>query len=242
MQCVILAGGLGTRIVGRSGGLPKALIPVLGKPFLFYQLEWLARQNVRDVVLSVGYKSELIRAAVGNGSDFELSVTYADEGHELRGTGGALRYIADLGLLQKSFFVMYGDSYLPVDLCPVWRTSEQGQVATMTVLRNEGRWDKSNVIFRNGTLLLYDKFAGAPATLEMDYIDFGLSVLTQEAIIQGIASGSKTDLAHLFNRLSLEGRLRGHEVVQRFYEIGSPQGLDDFETYLRTTTGIERHT
>jgi MurNAc alpha-1-phosphate uridylyltransferase len=240
MQCVILAGGLGTRIVERSGGLPKALIPVLGKPFLFYQLEWLARQNVRDVVLSVGYKSELIRAAVGNGSDFELSVAYADEGRELRGTGGALRYIAELGLLRESFFVMYGDSYLPVDLRPIWRTSEQGQVATMAVLRNEGRWDKSNVIFRNGTLLLYDKFASGPATLDMDYIDFGLSVLTQDAIIQGIASGSKTDLAHLFNRLSIEGRLRGHEVLQRFYEIGSPQGLDDFETYLRTAPGTGR--
>lgn len=242
MQCVILAGGLGTRIVERSGGLPKALIPVLGKPFLFYQLQWLARQNVRDVVLSVGYKGELIRAAVGNGSDFELSVTYADEGHERRGTGGALRYIADLGLLQSSFFVMYGDSYLPVDLRPIWLTSEQGQIPTMTVLRNEGRWDKSNVIFREGTLVLYDKFATDPAALGMDYIDFGLSILTRQVIVQGIASNSKVDMAHLLNQLSTEGRLRGHEVLQRFYEIGSPQGLDDFETYLRTTTEIGRHT
>src|SRR5436305_6158405 len=106
MQVVILAGGLGTRMIERSGRLPKALIPVLGKPFLFYQLEWLARQTVRDVVIAVGYKSELIREAVGNGNDFGLSVTYADEGHELRGTGGALRYIADLGLLREAFFVM----------------------------------------------------------------------------------------------------------------------------------------
>jgi NDP-sugar pyrophosphorylase family protein len=237
MQCVILAGGLGTRMVGRSGGLPKALIPILGKPFLFYQLEWLARQNVRDVVMSVGYKSELIRDAVGDGKSFGLSVTYADEGNVLRGTGGALRYIADLGLLQNSFFVMYGDSYLPVDLCPVWLTSEQGRIPTMTVLRNEGRWDKSNVVFREGTLVLYDKFAADPAALGMDYIDFGLSILTREAIVQGIASGSKVDLAHLLNQLSTEGHLRGHEVLQRFYEIGSPQGLDDFQEYLRATTG-----
>ena len=196
-------GRIGNPYFERSGGLPKALIPVLGKPFLFYQLEWLARQNVRDVVMSVGYKGELIKAAAGNGSDFGLSVTYAEEGDTLRGTGGALRYVADLGLLQNSFFVVYGDSYLPVDLGPVWRTSEQGQVATMTVLRNEGRWDKSNVIFRNGTLLLYDKFAGGPAALDMDYIDFGLSVLTREAIVQGIASGAQVDLALLFNQLSL---------------------------------------
>jgi NDP-sugar pyrophosphorylase family protein len=237
MQCVILAGGLGTRIHERSGGLPKALIPVLGKPFLFYQLEWLARQNVRDVVMSVGHKSELIRAAAGSGKDFGLSVIYADEGNMLRGTGGALRYIADLGHLQDSFFVMYGDSYLPVDLAPVWRTSEYGKVPTMTVLRNEGRWDKSNVILRNGTLVLYDKFARDPVALGMDYIDFGLSVLTREAVIRGIASDEKVDLAHLFHQLSTQGLLRGHEVSERFYEIGSPQGLDDFEAYLRTMTG-----
>ena len=99
---------MGTRILERSGGLPKALIPVLGKPFLFYQLEWLARQDVRDVVMSVGYKGELIKAAVGNGKNFGLSVTYAEEGSVLRGTGGALRYAADLGLLQNAFFVVYG--------------------------------------------------------------------------------------------------------------------------------------
>jgi len=237
MQCVILAGGMGTRIFERSGGLPKALIPVLGKPFLFYQLEWLARQDVRDVVVSVGYKGELIKAAVGNGKNFGLSVTYAEEGSVLRGTGGALRYAADLGLLQSAFFVVYGDSYLPVDLAPVWWTSGLGQVPTMTVLRNEGRWDKSNVIFRNGTLILYDKFAPDPTALGMGYIDFGLSVLTREAIIQGIVSDSKVDLALLFNQLSTEGSLRGHEVFERFYEIGSPQGLDDLEAYLRSING-----
>jgi NDP-sugar pyrophosphorylase family protein len=237
MQCVILAGGLGTRIFERSGGLPKALIPVLGKPFLFYQLEWLARQNVRDVVMSVGYKGNLIKAAAGNGENFGLSVSYAEEGDVLRGTGGALRYVADLGLLQNSFFVVYGDSYLPIDLAPVWQTSGQGLVPTMTVLRNEGRWDKSNVIFRDGTLMLYDKLAADPAALGMDYIDFGLSILTLEAIIQGIAADSKVDLALLFNQLSTQGYLRGHEVFQRFYEIGSPQGLDDLEAYLQSGSG-----
>jgi NDP-sugar pyrophosphorylase family protein len=236
MQCIILAGGLGTRILERSGELPKALVPVLGKPFLYYQLEWLAQQNVRDVVMSVGYKSELIRAAVGNGESFGLSVTYADEGSALRGTGGALRYVVDLGLSQDAFFVMYGDSYLPVDLSPVWQTSGNGQIPTMAVLRNEGRWDKSNVIFRDGRLVLYDKFARDPAALGMDYIDFGLSVVTREAIVQGIASNTKVDIADLFNQLSKQGRLRGHKVLTRFYEIGSPQGLDDFEAYLRNIT------
>jgi MurNAc alpha-1-phosphate uridylyltransferase len=234
MQCVVLAGGLGTRISGRSGGLPKALIPVFGKPFLYYQLDWLAKQNVRDVVLSVGFKGELIKAAVGQGLEFGLSVAYADEGSELRGTGGALRYIADLGILQPGFFVLYGDSYLPLDLEPVWQRSERGQVPTMTILRNEGRWDKSNVVFQDGTLVLYDKFADDPAALRMDHIDYGLSVLTRDAVVGGIAAGINVDLAHLLHRLSVERHLRGYEVLERFYEIGSPEGLDDFEAYLRS--------
>ncbi len=233
MQCVILAGGLGTRIRGRSGDLPKALIPVLGRPFIFYQLEWLARQDVRQVVLSVGYRGKAIMAAVGDGTRFGMAVAHSDEGEALRGTGGALRYVADQGLLEPSFIVLYGDSYLPIDLTALLRTSEDGRVCTMTVMRNAGRWDRSNVIMRDGELILYDKFAADPAALGMDYIDYGLSVLRRDVILEEIAADTKTDLGHLLNKLSLDKRLRGHEVFERFYEIGSPQGLDDFETYVR---------
>jgi NDP-sugar pyrophosphorylase family protein len=232
MQCVILAGGLGTRMRRLTGDLPKAMIPVLGKPFLFYQLEWLARQDVRRVVLCIGYGGNAIAAAVGGGARFGLSVAYADEGEFLRGTGGALRLAADLGLLEDGFFVLYGDSYLPIDLLPVWRTSEGGRVPTMTVMRNEGRWDKGNVVFRNGKLVLYDKSATGPTTIAMDYIDYGVLVLTQKIIVAGFATGEVADLGPLLNRLSIEGRLKGHEIFERFYEVGSPDGLADFERYI----------
>ena len=237
MQCVILAGGLGTRIRGRSGDLPKALIPVRGKPFVFYQLEWLARQDVHQVVLSVGYRGDLISAAVGDGSRFGLSVTYADEGETLRGTGGALRYIADIGMLEPGFFVLYGDSYLPIDLTPVWHTSEGGRICTMTVLHNAGKWDASNVLIRDQALVLYDKAVADPASIGMQYIDYGLSVLTRLAIIDGIAAEKVVDLAELLKKLSVAGRLKAHEVFQRFYEIGSPQGLDDFVAYIAKSEG-----
>jgi NDP-sugar pyrophosphorylase family protein len=233
MQCVILAGGLGTRMRERSGDLPKALIPVLGKPFIFYQLEWLAQQGIRDVVVSIGYHGKLVSEAVGDGARFGVAVAYADEEQHLRGTGGAVRLAADLGLLDPGFFLLYGDSYLPIDLPPVWRVSDHGRIPVMTVLRNEGRWDRSNVIFRDGTLILYDKSAADPAALGMDYIDYGLLVLTREAVQNGIAPGAIADLAGLLNRLSIKGSLKGCEVFQRFYEIGSPQGLDDFEAYLQ---------
>jgi len=229
MQCVLLAGGLGTRIRSRSGDIPKSLIEVHGRPFIFYQLKWLAQQGVRDVVLSIGYRGDLISQAIGDGRKFGLSVTYADEGERLRGTGGALRMIADLGLLAPSFFLLYGDSYLPIDLLPVWHTSDGGRFSTITVLRNSGRWDRSNVIFRDDRLVLYDKHATDPA---MDYIDYGLSVLSRQTIMEEFSPGEAADIANLFNKLSRQGVLRGHEIFERFYEIGSPQGLDDFTAYI----------
>ena len=239
MQCVILAGGLGTRIRERSADLPKALIPVLGKPFIDYQLEWLARQGVRSVVLSVGYLGTMIAAAVGDGTRFGLSVAYSDEGDVLRGTGGALRYAADLGLLDKSFFVLYGDSYLPIELTPVWRTSGEGEVCTMTVLRNQSKWDRSNALIRPNGNLLYDKFVADPATAGMDYSDYGLSILRRDIILENVVPGIRADLAHVLNQLSLAGKLRAHEVTERFYEIGSPQGLDDFAEYVRRARHCE---
>jgi NDP-sugar pyrophosphorylase family protein len=233
MQCVILAGGLGTRIRARRADLPKALIPVLGKPFIEYQLEWLARQGVRSVVLSVGYLGAMIATAVGDGARFGLSVAYSDEGEKLRGTGGALRLAADLDLLDESFFLLYGDSYLPIDLAPVWRTSDEGKICTMTVLRNQGRWDRSNVLVRADGSMLYDKSVSDPAAAGMEHIDYGLSVLRRDVILNHITAAVKADIADLMHSLSVRGQLRAHEVSERFYEIGSPQGLDDFERFVR---------
>ena len=237
MQCIILAGGKGTRIRDRSGDLPKSLIPVLGKPFIYYQLAWLARQGITHVVLSIGYRGAMIQSAVGDGSRFGLSIAYADEGDALRGTGGAVRLIADLGLLEPGFFVLYGDSFLPIDLAPLWRASGNGRACTMAVLRNLGRWDKSNVVFKDGKIVLHDKFADASAAAAMEFIDYGISVLTRDVIAREIPAGEVFDLAELLKCLSVQGRLKGYEVSERFYEIGSPQGLDDFEGYIR---GIEK--
>lgn len=237
MQCVILAGGLGTRIRSRSGDLPKALLPVLGKPFVAYQLELLKRQGVDDVVLSVGYRGQMIADAIGDGAKFGLSIKYSDEGDVLRGTGGALRYAGEQDLLDDAFFVLYGDSYLPIEFMPVWRTSDGGKVCTMTVMRNQSRWDRSNVVVRDGQLVLYDKFVPDPAAAGMEFIDYGLSVLRRDVVMDEMAPGEKADLAHVLTRLSRSGKLRAHEIFERFYEAGSPEGLDDFEAYIRARQG-----
>ena len=153
------------------------------------------------------------------------SIRYVDEGENLRGTAGALRLARGEGVLDESFFVIYGDSFLPVEFAPISSAFQaSGQPALMTVLHNEGRWDRSNVIYQPGRVVLYDK-AAAPG---MQYIDYGLSCFRRDLFDDPTPS----DLAVLFHELSVSGRLAGFQVHERFYEIGSPAGLRDFEQYL----------
>src|SRR5688572_8190143 len=109
MECVILAGGLGTRMRPATEVIPKALIPVAGRPFVDWQLEWLASEGVQRAIFSVGYKGEQLRDHVGDGARFGLRVTWVDEGAHLRGTAGALRLAFDEGALPQSYLVIYGD-------------------------------------------------------------------------------------------------------------------------------------
>jgi MurNAc alpha-1-phosphate uridylyltransferase len=233
MQCIILAGGLGTRLSPATDTIPKALIPVRGRPFADYQLAWLARQGVADVVYCIGYRGRQIVAHVGDGRAWGLAVRYVDEGNDLKGTAGALRLACDADLLADAFFVLYGDSYLPIEFAPVFRAfAAGGRPALMTVMRNENRWDRSNVIFTPPTIALYDKRPDAEALRRMTHIDYGLSVISRDLIATRIARREVADLADLFRDLSMAGELAGYEVTQRFYEVGSWEGIADFAHYL----------
>jgi NDP-sugar pyrophosphorylase family protein len=211
--------------------LPKTLLPVAGRPFAWHQMQWLAAQGIDDVVYCIAHQGEQIREYWAAEPAPVRSLRYVDEGTELRGTGGALRLALDERVLDESFFVLYGDSFLPVELAPVWSAFDaSGSPALMTVLKNEGRWDRSNVIYAGGRVSLYAKNADPPTQARMQYIDYGLSVLHRD-VISGIAE-TIFDLSAVFYHLSLEGQLAGHEVTERFYEIGSPEGLRDLEKYL----------
>lgn len=233
LPCVVLAGGLGTRMHPMTETVPKALIEVRGRPFADLQMDWLAAQGVDEVVYSIGHLGAMLREHLGDGARFGLHIVYVDEGDDLRGTGGALRLAADRGLLPAEFLLLYGDSYLTVDLDDVerrWRSS--GLPALMTVVRNQGRWDASNAILRDGRVAVYDKRAPASHGAELQWIDYGLSVLTREVVSSRLAPGATGDLADLLHDLAAAGRLAGYEVSERFYEIGSPQGLRDLEELL----------
>jgi NDP-sugar pyrophosphorylase family protein len=233
MQCVILAGGLATRMRPLTEALPKALIPVAGVPFVDHQLDWLAGHGVTDVVLSVGYRGEMLSRHVGDGSRWGLRVRVVDEGSDLRGTAGALRLADDLGALDERFLVTYGDSFLPIDFAAVWdRFASCGRPALMTVFRNDSKWDTSNVVVQDGAVVLYDKHHKTQPASAFSHIDYGLSALERRVVREQIPPGLVSDLAALFHELSLRGQLASFEVTQRFYEIGSLAGLEDFSRWL----------
>jgi NDP-sugar pyrophosphorylase family protein len=233
MQCVILAGGLATRMRPLTDVIPKALIPAEGKPFVDHQLAWLARHGVTDVLLSIGYRGDLLRDHVGDGGRFGIRVRYVDEGTELRGTAGALRLAFAEGALDESFLVTYGDSFLPVDFAAVYAEFvRSAKPALMTVYRNDGRWDSSNVIYEDGAVVLYDKHHRLRPAADFPFIDYGLMAFARRTIADEIPAAGKADLADLLHALSRRGELAGMEVGERFYEIGSPAGLEDFTGWL----------
>jgi len=232
MQCVILAGGLGTRMWPEARTVPKTLLPVAGRPFAAWQLEWLSRAAIDSVVYSVGYLAADIRAFVGDGSAFGVKVSYVDEGEQLRGTAGALRLAYDEGALEEDFLVLYGDSWLQVDPAAVLtHLRSRSEPAVMTVYRNDDQWDASNTVFDDGRVVRYEKGL-QPLPPEMRWIDYGLSAYRRDLIAERVPAGGVHDLAPLCTALAAAGQLAGYEVFDRFYEIGSAAGRTSLEQRL----------
>lgn len=228
LPVAILMGGLGTRVLPLTANTPKALLDVGGKPFLARQLELLRSQGVRQVVLCVGHLGEQVEAFAGDGSAFGIEVEYSRDGAVAMGTAGALRRA--LPKLGEAFFVVYGDSYLPTDYGAVeaaFRASQKP--ALMTVFRNEGQWDTSNVEFADGMLLAYNKKVRTP---RMRYIDYGLGIF-RSSVFAGLPDEPK-DLATVYGELLQRNELAACEVAERFYEVGSFDGIRELSEFLGT--------
>jgi N-acetyl-alpha-D-muramate 1-phosphate uridylyltransferase len=231
LPVVILAGGLATRLRPLTEKIPKALLEIAGRPFLEHQVELLKRNSISEVILCVGYLGEMIEQRYGAGESLGVRIRYAFDGPKLLGTGGAIKKAS--ALLPDAFFVLYGDSYLPVDYRAVEQAfQEAGKPALMTVYANGDAWDTSNVWFEHGRIRLYSKREKLP---EMHFIDYGLMICTKQ-IFDNSPPDIPFDLADILEALSRSGELAGHEVHQRFYEIGSPDGLAELDQLLTSST------
>jgi NDP-sugar pyrophosphorylase family protein len=224
LPVAILAGGLATRLGALTETIPKSLIPIHGEPFVAHQLRLLQRSGTQRVILCVGHLGEQIEKTIGNGRAFGVQVTYSYDGPLLRGTAGAVR--AALPQLGESFFVVYGDSYLACNYAAIeLEFARRGKLGLMTVFRNDGQWDSSNVEFEDGHILAYSK---KEHTARMHYIDYGLGAFRADAF----ARTHTTDLADVYTDLLQADELAAVEVHERFYEIGSPAGLQETKSFL----------
>jgi NDP-sugar pyrophosphorylase family protein len=224
LPVAILAGGLATRLGPLTEKIPKSLIPIDGEPFVAHQLRLLERNGIHHVILCVGHLGEQIERTVGDGGAFGVKVTYSYDGAMPLGTAGAIR--TALPTLDESFFVMYGDSYLACDYAMVEREFFRStKLGLMTVFRNNGLWDASNLEFEQGRILAYSK---KNRNSRMRYIDYGLGVFHAQAF----AGTRAHDLADVYAELLEAGELAALEVHERFYEIGSPTGLNETTNFL----------
>jgi NDP-sugar pyrophosphorylase family protein len=222
----ILAGGLGTRLGAAVADTPKPILPVAGEPFLLHPLRLLAEHGATRAVICVGYLGEKVEAVLGP-ERFGIELLYAYDPPGLAGTAGAIRPALDL--LGDRFLLLYGDTYLRIDYGAVDRAHRaSGRPALMTVLRNEGRWDVSNARFdaARGVVEAYDKRAPTP---DMRWIDYGLGVLTPDALA---VAPDAADLADVYTELARRGELAGYEATARFYEIGTPAALAEADAFL----------
>ena len=227
MQIAILAGGLATRLQLLTERIPKSMIMIEGKPFLQYQLEFLKKGGVTNIVLCVGYLSEQIETYFGDGKRFGVDIKYSKEDEELLGTAGALKNAKKK--IEEEFFVMYGDSYLFLNFKEVLGHFQKfNKSALMVVYKNYDKYDKSNVVVENGMVKKYDK---KHKTKDMIYIDYGVSILRKK-VLDMIPRNEAYSLEELVPALINQNEMLAFETRERFYEIGSYRGLEEFKKYI----------
>ncbi len=227
LPLALLAGGRATRMYPLTEKTPKSLLSVHGEAFIVHQLRYLRAQGLQKIVICIGHLGEHIESMIGDGSAFDLSIAYSYDGPSLLGTGGALKKA--IPLLGGSFFVLYGDSFLPISFSAVEHAYvSSGKPALMTILKNNNQWDSSNILFSKGQIRDYNKRI---SSAEMMYIDYGLSIASADIFIP-VPENFPCDLADLYHVLAQQGHLAGYEVTERFYEIGSPKGFEETKEYF----------
>ncbi len=228
MQIVVLAGGLATRMRPITEKVPKSILPINDKPFIDYQLSLFSRNGISDVLICVGYLGEMIESIVGNGGKWGLNVDYSWEKEKLLGTAGALRNAENK--LDENFILTWGDSYVPIDYKMFFgKHLNSKYICNIGVFQNNNKWDRSNILFDNGSVIKYNKNDSSNG---MNYIDVGVSGVSKK-ILKYIPIGISS-LDDIWQKLSTNNMIGGIEVKQRFYEIGSFEGYYEFISQVDT--------
>ena len=226
MQVVILAGGLGTRLRPITERIPKPMVEVGGRPFLEYIVCHLAGQGFDRLLLLLGYLGEQVRDYFGDGSAFGVSIDYAMEPSRL-GTAGAVRNAIDQ--LESEFMLLYGDSYLPINYWDVVRNYRKKTSRGLIVVydnRNSDTGVVNNVALgADGTVRKYEK---GRAAADLEYVEAGVLSFQRDVFATLPALEPVSLEQELYPKLIAEHQLRGFVTTQRFFDIGTPQRLEEF--------------
>ena len=219
---------MGTRLRPLTHEVPKPMIIIRNKPFLYYQIIYLKRSGIKNILLLVGYLGDQIKNYFGDGSIFGLSIKYSEDKHCL-GTGGAIKQAAQL--LDDSFFLIYGDSFLPIEYDKIFeRFIENGKRGLLVISHNSDPFARGNItIDKDSNIIRYEK-DGSNSRLK--YIDAGVGVLSKD-ILTFLGQHEITSLEKEgFPELIKHKELAGFITDERFYDIGTVAGLNKFRRRL----------
>ena len=226
VQIVVLAGGLATRLGVLTHDIPKSMVEIKGKPFMEYQLDIFKRSGFKRALICLGHFGEQIETYFGDGSRFGIEIKYSYEDKPL-GTAGALKNTGTL--LDDRFFTIYGDSYIAPDFDDIWNVfRSKNKLGLMTVYKNNNLYDSSNTVIDGNMVTRYDKRNRTP---EMACIEYGINLFHKDMLAR-IPKNCFYELGDVFISLIADDELLAYEVKERFYEIGSPSGLEDFKNYI----------
>jgi mannose-1-phosphate guanylyltransferase len=230
VQALILAGGEGTRLRPLTSTIPKPVVPLVGRPFISYMLEWLRRHGVDDVILSCGFMADGVRAVLGDGSELGLRLRYLEEPRPL-GTGGAVKFAEEL--LEERFFMLNGDVLSDIDLTAQLEQHEQtGARATLALI---GVDDPSAYgLVRLGSDCSVAEFIEKPGPeqVETNLINAGAYILERSVLATMPPAGTNVSIEReVFPALVGQG-LFGFAASGYWLDIGTPA------RYLQATVDI----
>lgn len=223
-QAVVMVGGKGTRLLPLTETRPKIILPVADRPCLWYLLRSLAMGGIKEVILACGYKSELMRRTIGDGSDLGLSIEYSYEDEPL-GTGGAMKLVEDR--LDDTFVAANGDVFASIDVSGEIEIHQRTGAAVsiaLTPVENPCEFG----IARVDDEMRITEFKEKPKPEEVfsNLINAGVYVL-QKDVLADVPKNTFYDFSKdLVPRLMSEGRrIQGYQVDGIWMDVGRPRDL-----------------
>jgi len=227
----IICGGKASRLGDIAKNTPKSLMDINGKPFIYHQLKLLESNGFDHVVLCLWNMGDQIESYVKT-LHMNIKIDFSYDGNGMLGTGGSVKNA--FKYLDNAFFVLYGDSYLPVNYLGIenYYKTQCNDMALMTVYRNTNPIHINNAIVKNNKVTFYSKLVTTP---HMKHIDYGIGILQKKHF--DLAKEYNFGLNDIYYSLAINKQLCALETRKKFYEIGSLDGIEELKKYLEEENG-----